>query len=395
MVFKEVAAPNSHKVKSRHDLENELGLEPQSVRENEGEAAEYGVYFDDTEYDYMQHMRDLGQSTEAYFVEAPSAGSKDKKGKGKQKLEDALRLASLEDEERPGDVQLGNHATRLGEEVLPSKDIRRNTYQDQQDVPDALAGFQPDMDPRLREVLEALEDEAYVDDEEDVFEKLAQDREEVSVEEFQEQVLLDEDGDEGWETDDTAKPQKEYKYGPALEKPVSQDANMHDDPVQADGDWMAEFAKYKNEKRPKAAKNNPDFHSSVVSGTSSALGGRHKKRKGAMTSSTGYSMTSSSLFRTEGLTLLDDRFEKIEEQYAEEDGDNMSMDDSVSMVSTKSQHGPIRSDFDSIMDDFLSGYSVQGKRKKRLKKGGAQTGIEELDEIRRGLGPARVVSQKV
>lgn len=394
MVFKEVAAPNSNKIKNRNDLEEELGLDPRSVRDNEGEAAEYGVYYDDTEYDYMQHMRDLGGSTEARFVEAPQAGNKQKKGKGKQKLEDALRDANLEDDDRDsvnGGVKLGGTPGLLDPDMLPSRNLRKGTYQDQQNLPDALAGFQPDMDPRLREVLEALEDEAYVDDEDDVFGELAKDREEVSLVEFEElgfSVTSKGGEDDGWETDDTAKPEKEYNtvaVPPALDgQDVIMDGGADDRP----GDWMKEFSKFKAGKKQKPAERNSELESSVMTG-SSMIGNRRKKRKGAMTSSTGYSMTSSSLFRTEGLTLLDDRFDKIEEDYAEDE-----MDDgvSVNISSSAASQGPIRSDFDSIMDEFLGGYSMSGK--KRVKKGGFQSGIDQLDEVRRGLGPARIPSQK-
>ena len=70
MVFKPVQGGNQ-RVKTTHDLEAELGESvTSSIRENEGEAANYGIYFDDTEYDYMQHMREVGVSSEAVFVEA-------------------------------------------------------------------------------------------------------------------------------------------------------------------------------------------------------------------------------------------------------------------------------------------------------------------------------------
>jgi len=52
------------------------------IRQNEGEAAEYGIFFDDTEYDYMQHLRTVGEQPDAVLLEAP--GQKDK-GKGKPK----------------------------------------------------------------------------------------------------------------------------------------------------------------------------------------------------------------------------------------------------------------------------------------------------------------------
>jgi protein LTV1 len=140
-----------------------------------------------------------------------------------------------------------------------------------------------------------------------------------------------------------------------------------------------------------------------MTGTTSLTGGRRKKRKGALTSTTSYSMTSSALCRTEGLTLLDSRFDKIEEMYAEDDAD---LDDGVSLapssytVSTAatgmtSGGGKQREDFDSIMDDFLGSYSTTGRKKKRLQNVAAQTpgtgrdgkggmghgGLEHLDEI--------------
>ena len=51
-----------------------------NVRENEGEAAEYGIFFDDTEYDYMQHLRSVGTVPDAVLVQAPPT-----KDKGKSK----------------------------------------------------------------------------------------------------------------------------------------------------------------------------------------------------------------------------------------------------------------------------------------------------------------------
>lgn len=408
MVFQELAPAQAHKIKNRNDLEAELfGTHESSalsgIRDNEGEAAEHGIYFDDSEYDYMQHIRDLNAGTgsgESYFVEAATK-KKDGKGKGKTSLEDALRETSLQEERSESGASQSGESHLLDGDLVPPKDLRRSTYQDLQDVPDALAGFQPDMDPRLREVLEALEDEAYVDDEEEFFEEIAKDSREVSLEDFEEAGFEDAGDDAGWETDGTEKPFKEYKTGDMPPRPVPQSAEtlMDDGPDHGDGDWMKEFSKFKQ--ADKAAKktqpqaSNAELQSSILTGTS-MTGGRRKKRKGAMTSSTGYSMTSSSIFRTEGQTLLDARFDKIEEDYAE---DEMDIDDGEasivtgsSMASSRAPSLVQRSDFDSIMDDFLGGYSMSGK--KRVKKGGYQSGMEQLDEVRKGLGPARFKSQK-
>jgi protein LTV1 len=209
------AATGRSKIKSRRELEAEFQA---NVRKNEGEAANYGVYYDDTEYDYMQHMRDLGSGGgEAYFVEAPS---EKKKGKQKLDLADALRNTSLDDRQSEAGLSISSNISSVsdmfGEDLAPSEFVRKTTYQDQQNIPDALAGFQPDMDPRLREVLEALEDDAYVDDEDDIFAALAEDAYEIDQREWGETLDFDyddrnamdrflEEEDEGWESDDTVK----------------------------------------------------------------------------------------------------------------------------------------------------------------------------------------------
>lgn len=373
------------------------------IRDNEGEAAEFGIYYDDTEYDYMQHMRDLNGGTgngQSYFVEAPTR--KQGKGKAKMRLEDALKQASLNDEEAEGSSDPGGGSRLLlHEDLPPSKDLKKSTYQDQQDIPDSLAGFQPDMDPRLREVLEALEDDAYVDDEEDIFGEIAKDRKEVSMADFEGLDFVDENAmdDDGWETDGTEKPLKEYNSASSLPPiPDSEDVTMEDGPDHGDGNWMKEFSKFKEAKKVQASKpkvSNADLQSSIITGTS-MTGDRRKKRKGAMTSSSGYSMTSSSLLRTEGQTLLDARFDKIEEDYAEDDMDDdgrLSVTTGVTVASSQAPPLASRSDFDSMMDDFLGSYSMSGK--KRVKKGGYQSGMEQLDDIRKGLGPAKVKVQKI
>ncbi|KAL5121636.1 Protein ltv1 [Pleosporales sp. CAS-2024a] len=416
------AATGRSKIKSRRDLESEY---ESHVRKNEGEAANYGVYYDDTEYDYMQHLRDLGGSGgDAYFVEAQ--GEK-KKGKPKLHLADALRNPSLDDRKSEAGLSISSNMSSVsdvfGEDMAPSEFVRKTTYQDQQNIPDAIAGFQPDMDPRLREVLEALEDDAYVDDDDDIFAALAEDGYEVDQGEWDDTYdnsyddgdamdrFLDEE-DAGWETDDTIKASSPKPKAKAKAKATDADSLPAPDEAPAaaqEGDlaYLEEFNKFqidvKSAKPTKpAAAPSGGMDSSVITGASAlTAGGRKKKRKGAMTSTSGYSMSSSALHRTEGLTLLDQRFDKMEEEYAD-DGfgefpDDASMVSGVSKMSgvsqwSRSEAPQLRSDLDSIMDDFLGSHHVAGKR--RVKKGKQQTGLEQLDEIRQGLGPARVSRPK-
>ncbi|KAL9103504.1 MAG: hypothetical protein Q9163_001460 [Psora crenata] len=433
MVFQELAPSQSHKIRNRRDLESELfdnsfsGHGASRIRDNEGEAAEHGIYYDDSEYDYMQHIRDLSAGSgngENYFVEAKVRNG-GKKEKGRMSLEEALRNSSLQ-EHRSESGASSSAENIFGNDMLPSKGLRHTSYQDQQDIPDALGGFQPDMDPRLKEVLEALEDDAYVDDEEEFFVELAQGGKEVSLEEFAEKMEGEEDG---WESDTTEKPSKEYRTDTDTLIPSllsHGDTTMSGAPVTAsddgDGDWMKEFKKFKADQNhtsdpPKRIGPPADVESSVLTGATSLSNGRRKKRKGAKTSSTGYSMTSSSLARTEGQTLLDARFDKIEEEYADDDGD-VDMDNDSASIFSKGSVASKKSDFsqasnlskaskgswvsaslsqapaltsagfEDFMDEFLGGYSMSGK--KRVKRGGYQNGMEQLDEVRKGLGPARV-----
>lgn len=360
----------SSQVKKLDDLASEFGSEAAAIRANEGEAASHGIYFDDTEYDYMQHMRDLNAGGgDVVFVEATNLGNK---GKQKESLEDALRK-----------IDLDGNATDdgLDEEILPSKNLTRVTYEAQQDVPDSIRGFQPDMDPRLREVLEALEDEAYVEDDDDIFKNLTRDGEEIEEYEFEDGQFYDED-EEGWESDDTAKPAKEYNGdAPELVK-----VQQEDPEVGPSQDWMEDFKKFKKEQKSGKTPMAPAQSELQSTWTTTTNGGRKKKRKGALTDASSFSMTSSSLVRTEQMSLLDARFDKIEEAYNEDEEEDMA---SVSAASTASSVvGPMRSDFDGILDDFLGGYTKPGKRTNKKNK--PQTGLEQLEEIRRELGPARI-----
>ncbi|KAJ4982664.1 low temperature viability protein [Stagonosporopsis vannaccii] len=418
------AASGRSKIKSRGDLESEYGGD---VRRNEGEAANYGIFYDDSKYDYMQHMRDLNSGTgDAYFIEA-----KDDKKKGKEKfdLADALKNASLDDRQSDAGYSMNSTVSSVsdvfGEDMAPSEFVRKTTYQDQQNIPDALAGFQPDMDPRLREVLEALEDDAYVDDDEDIFDALQEDGFELNQREFEAagqfdadrdalDRFLDED-DEGWESDDTVRassPSQKPKPAAPLQ-PGELPAPDEAPPLADAGDmaYMEEFKKFKNDvkasKAPKPAAPS-DMQSSVMTGASAlTAGGRRKKRKGAMTNPSSYSMSSSALHRTDALSLLDERFEKIEEEYAD---DGFDFPDDASMVSgmsrmsglskmsgmtgasqwSSSEAPPLRSDFDSIMDDFLGNHMTVGKAGRHVRKGKVATGMEQLDEVRQGLGKARM-----
>ncbi|KAK5052124.1 hypothetical protein LTR84_002928 [Exophiala bonariae] len=405
------------------DLED--GVDFEHMRENEGEAAEHGIFFDDTTYDYMQHLRDVGTGGgEAHFIEAAPASAQ---GKGKanskpMKLEDALREVSLDDGQSVAGSDLFSSFSTA---------TRARTYQNQQEVPDEIAGFQPDMDPRLREILEALDDDAYVDneDDQDIFGALAKEGRYGELELADFEANFDE-YDGGWDSDATEKAHEQHEQQASqvnLPVPAPEAGTDTLDAEQAaaeDGDWLRDFAKFKRDtmKRQPAPAAASIIAASAVQDKAASLYTLHgtplrqKKRKGALTNPSAYSMTSSSLARTSGQQLLDARFDQVEKMYAlDEDDEFEDMDGGMSVmtgmtgrskmsqVSTASfaDEGAVRQDFDGMMDDFLGDWNKAnpgGKRKgvkgKRGKHGNEKIGLQQLDEVRAELGPARLYQPK-
>lgn len=248
-------------------------------------------------------------------------------------------------------------AFELPEDVRPSEQERPKNYQDQQAIQDSIAGFRPDLDPRIREVMEALEADEVADegDSEDWFQELTKDG-----------VAEDEDvdggdggwGDEddGWDSDDTTKAAPQSRSRPQKTE------------------WEQEFSKFK-----KAGADAIDDEGSIVSTAFTAAStGRIRHGNGSI--GTGFSMSSSALYRNEGLTLLDDRFDKVEREYdiEEEDEDEPQYDPSAS----------VRDDFESIMDDFLEEHANMGQKGTTKRARNPYT----LDDARIALGNTKISS---
>ena len=225
----------------------------------------------------MQHLKPVGvqeDGVDSVLIEAPTT-----KSKGKGKAKEPITLIDLPSE------------------ALPSTSEVPRNYESQQAVPASIAGFQPDMDPHLRQVLEALEDDAFVDDDlgDDIFGELVREGERDVNEdpgfEFQE-----------WGVDDEA-----AHAGASYDEPGDDE----------DESWEARFAKFKQAQKQAG----PPSHGSDLDEFSeggdtigdlpqlSVIGGK-KRRKGTSDAS-GYSMSSSSMFRNQGLTLIDEQFEQV------------------------------------------------------------------------------------
>ncbi|KAJ6541895.1 Low temperature viability protein-domain-containing protein [Mycena capillaripes] len=338
-VLKPFERENSKKGKSRVELEDIL---PQSdLSTNIGEAALYGVYYDDSEYNYMQHLRTVGiqeDGVESVLVEAPA--SKKVKGKG----------VVLKD---------------LPDAVLASTSELPRTYESQQAVPASIAGFQPDMDPHLRQVLEALEDDAFVEDdlEDDFFGELVADGERGSDDEaefeFSEQGL-------------DATPEDE------VEQEIDEAAG-----------WEARFSQFKKVQSGAGEKSDDGYDDSEGGDTvgrlpeMSVIGGKGKKRRKGTSDASGYSMSSSSMYRNDALKTLDERFDQmiLKEYNSDEDAepseDEEDDDDAPQLITS-------REDFESMMDEFLNDYEILGRKMKPVLEGG--TGAAKLDTLRRAMG---------
>ena len=242
-------------------------------RSNIGEASQYGVYYDDTDYDYMQHLRTVGvqeDGVDSVLIEAPTKSRS--KGKGKHSIT----------------------LIEIPPEALPStSEIPRN-FESQEAIPSSISGFQPDMDPHLRQVLEALEDDAFVDDDaEDEF--------------FGELVA---DGERG-ESDHV-----EFGFfeGGALGELGGQVLGVASEDVGENEGWEVQFQKFKKTQKIGPSSDRSDVFSDGgdtigILPTFSVIGGKNR-RKGTSDAS-GYSMSSSSMFRNEALTTLDEQFDQV------------------------------------------------------------------------------------
>lgn len=377
-----------------------------NMRDNEGEAAGYGILYDDSAYDYMQHLKPVGEDGfDSVLLSAPrgsgvASGMKGPKtkSKGKEKAVDDM--------------------FQLPHEVLPSKyemsvaDVRES----QQAVPTELQGLQPDMDPHLRQVLEALDDDAFVDEEEgDVFDELLESGEAYYSDEHEDFEFAE------WGLTDDGKP---------IDPAVAQKDEDDDDAKTENGEesWEDRFRAFKAAGGRPAPVSNGGWDSdegAKVDGSEAAdtigslssqfkdmlvRGGKKRKGKRGPSDASGMSMSSASVYRNSGLRNLDDRFDAIEREYeldddddewlGDDDDDNVSMAPSymssasrVSMFSSAARPDfdgeapPLveREDFDAIMDDFLENYEVVGNRMRPAMGNTGLSGPEKLKVLRAAL----------
>jgi protein LTV1 len=234
----------------------------------------YGIYFDDTEYDYMQHLRPVGvqeDGVESILVEVPSSS----RSKALSQAKGNKSLASLD----------------LPDGVLASAYELPRTYESEQAIPESISGFQPDMDPHLRQTLEALDDDAFVDDElaDDFFNDLVAGGERESDKdiefEFSEQGIENIEKDQSVEEDISW--EQRFSNFKKMQSGLGQSGHSEDGCDSDGGDTLGHL---------------PEM---------SVIGGKGKRRRKGTSDASGYSMSSSSMYRNEALQTLDERFDQV------------------------------------------------------------------------------------
>ena len=209
--------------------------------------------------------------------------------------------------------------------MLPGEEVGGYKLESMQNIPDSLRGFQPDMNPDLREVLEALEDElpeplpstataeqpgegTHDDDDDD-----DEDPEDIFAQLVQSGELKPEDHDyqesdsEGYASDDTIKAGiqgseylKEMAQWKTPAAAAATSEKPHADEVDSmvgGGETESMFSKTSNANTHRTSKQRRKRRQ--------RLGGAYSE------AGTDYSMTSSANYRNEGLSTLDDRFDKV------------------------------------------------------------------------------------
>ncbi|SCZ99427.1 BZ3500_MvSof-1268-A1-R1_Chr7-2g09527 [Microbotryum saponariae] len=395
-VLKEVGAKQRPKGNApgppASDLELTFDRAPRPIEADDdaGDAAAYGVYFDDTKYDYMQHLRRVGDVGESYLVEAPS-----KKGKRPVGNKNVRSSEGVVVKDSP------SAELELPEEALPSHPLDEVSYVDATTSRTETKGLQPDLDPNIREVLEALDDDDYAldaegdsEDEDDFFGSIVQGGE-----------VIDSHGWHRANLDEESRPDR--KEGDPLARGMRELAltTQGDGNDKVDDSLEARVARFKatSANAPSSELSDEDGFSEGGDTIAELKAGsaRRPPRRGASAARSQFSMSSSAMFRNQGLQTLDERFDQvrigyqkpIEKLYEDdsddeswgEDSDGPGEDDNAQPRAIP--FGQPREDLDQILEEFLSRYEILGGKMRHRAEGddGDLGHMGELDRLRSEL----------
>ena len=243
----------------------------------------------------MQHLRSVGDRPDAHLVEAPI--------KREQKQKKKEEIAGFVER------QPSREKFVLPEDALPSHPLDEVSYSSYHKDHVENKGLQPDLDPKVREVLEALEDEAYaVDDGEGT----------DGEDEFWGGVLKGGEGDGGeWSEEEDEEVDSEIEEtGKGIER-LRLANGKEIDRVQGEGEWDAVKRYNARQKRGGDSDDDDEDYESEMGDTiaelvkSNARRPARGERKAGSAMGSSFSMSSSAMHRNEGLRTLDDRFDQV------------------------------------------------------------------------------------
>lgn len=124
-----------HDDNSENDPED---FESEDITEQFGAAAQYGIFFEDqNEYNYLQHLKEVGRSPNAVWIEAP-------KKEKKQPVKKEIVFKGEAKEDPAKEIEESAEGNILVDEKLDFSNMT--------------------LDPEVIEALEALEDDTYVNE---------------------------------------------------------------------------------------------------------------------------------------------------------------------------------------------------------------------------------------
>ncbi|KAJ3226037.1 hypothetical protein HDU81_007543 [Chytriomyces hyalinus] len=276
----------------------------------------FGIFFkDQKEYDYAQHLKIMGEDPNAIYIDSKKVLEQKKaeaKGKaGIKFLDDSASVAMSEVPKKksvafniPGEVLASEHEDRVG---MLARGETVNVI---------------DIEPSMREIVYALDDEAYVEDDiDDFFDAFNADAvpESLATKLDPEDYIPDQDDDE-YDSED------------------------------GEGDWYDEYQRYKNQ-----GDDSDEYDDDDES---------YAERRTALTN---LSMTSSAMVRTKHLSNLDDQFDEALKAYdddqvgdLEQDAFDPETDEPCALDANKPSISAER--MNKIFDSFLENTEVVGRK---------------------------------
>ncbi|KAJ3192048.1 hypothetical protein HK101_007128 [Irineochytrium annulatum] len=328
----------------------------------------HGIFFKDQDsYDYLQHLRPIGTDPTAVFMDARNAPKKAPMA--------GIRFVEKDASTAMGERRVGGSTTT--ERMAGGIELPRGVLGELVEEETGLMNREAmtsvlDVDPTMREVIYALDDDAYVEEDlDDFFDAL---NAPVIPADLAATLVPD---------------------APPSHHPAADD----DDEEEA---WVNEYRRFD---RARPAPGSDDGFDERGDDLGSLPGGRRRERNDD-DGMTNFSMTSSAMFRNQHLTLLDDRFDEVMKGYDDESGSEGEEDklDEVAMDRMLEAGGEgveaiipgsvSQKRLDKIFDSFLDTTEVVGRKKLLLNR---VFPLKQMDAVRAELkvAPASLATESV